>query len=373
MRIAIVGAGLAGLSLARILHVHGIGACVYERDPSPHARSQGGTLDLHPESGQYALVAAGLAEQFYALARSEGEEHKIFSPSGDLLVHRVPDATGRRPEIDRTDLRDLLIGSLPAAAIHWGAQVVAVEDGAAGGWQLSLADGTRSECDLLVGADGGSSLLRARLTDVAPSYLSSYAQMSIPDVDRTHPELARLVGHGSLWALGHNQNLTAQRESSGLVRVSAMVRSTGPWRPAGRSEVLQRYADWSPSLTALVQAADDPAVAREIRVTPPGMGWSSHPSLTLVGDAAHLMPPVGEGANQALRDAADLAAEVIANPDDPAGAIARYETQMRARIGPIERDSAKMEKLILSATALVDMVRFFTRPAIREPSGAATS
>jgi 2-polyprenyl-6-methoxyphenol hydroxylase-like FAD-dependent oxidoreductase len=144
-----------------------------------------------------------------------------------------------------------------------------------------------------------------------------------------------------------------------------MVRSARPWRPADRSDVLRRYADWSPTLTALVEAADEPVVSREIRVTPPGMRWLSHPSLTLVGDAAHLMPPVGEGANQALRDAADLAAEVIANPDDAPGAIARYETQMRARIGPIERDSAQMQKLILSPTALDDMVRFFAPAADR--------
>jgi 2-polyprenyl-6-methoxyphenol hydroxylase-like FAD-dependent oxidoreductase len=365
MRITIVGAGPAGLALARILHVHGIETSVYERDPAPHARPQGGTLDLHPESGQYALEAAGLAEQFHALARGEGEEHKIFSPSGDLLVHHVPDAPGGRPEIDRTDLRDLLAGSLPAATIRWGARVVAVEEGAGGGFRLGLADGTTSECDLLVGADGGASLLRSRLTDAATAYLSSYTQMSISDVDRTHPELARLVGHGSLWALGDNQNLTAQRESSGLVRVSAMVRSTRPWRPAGRSDVLRWYADWSPALTALVEAAGDPVVTRDMRVTPPEMSWPSHPSLTLIGDAAHLMPPVGEGANQALRDAADLAAEVVANPDDPAGAIARYEMQMRARIAPIERESAKMQQLILSPTALDDMVRFFTPAADR--------
>jgi 2-polyprenyl-6-methoxyphenol hydroxylase-like FAD-dependent oxidoreductase len=365
VRITIVGAGPAGLTLARILHVHGIETSVYERDPAPHARSQGGTLDLHPESGQYALEAAGLAEQFHALARYEGAEHKIFSPSGDLLVHHIPDAPGGRPEIDRTDLRDLLARSLPAATIHWGSEVVAIEGRAGGGFRLGLADGTRSECQLLVGADGGGSLLRSQLTDAATAYLSSYTQMSIPDVERTQPELARLVGNGSLWALGHNQNLTAQRESSGLVRVSAMVRSTRPWRPADRSDVLQRYTDWSPTLTALVQAADEPVITREIRVTPPEMNWPSHPSLTLIGDAAHLMPPVGEGANQALRDAADLAAEVMASPDDPAGAIARYETQMQARIGPIERDSAKMQKLILSPTALDDMVRFFTRGADR--------
>jgi 2-polyprenyl-6-methoxyphenol hydroxylase-like FAD-dependent oxidoreductase len=365
MRIAIVGAGPAGLALGRILHVHGIESSIYERDPAPNARPQGGTLDLHPESGQYALEAAGLADQFRALARSEGEEHKIFSPSGELLVHHVPSTPGRRPEIDRTDLRDLLAGSLPAAAIHWGSQVTAVEEGAGGGFRLGLADGASSDCDLLVGADGGGSLLRSRLTDAATAYLSSYSQMSIPDVDRTQPGLARLVGNGSLWALGHNQNLTAQRESSGLVRVSAMVRSAGTWCPADRGEVLQRYADWSPTLTALIEAAGEPVITREIRVTPPGMNWPSHPSLTLIGDAAHLMPPVGEGANQALRDAADLAAEVIASPADPAGAIARYETRMWDRIRPIERDSARMQKLILSPTALDDMVRFFTPAAGR--------
>ena len=129
--------------------------------------------------------------------------------------------------------------------------------------------------------------------------------------------------------------------------------------------MLQRYAEWSPTLTALIRAADEPVISREIQVTPPGMHWPSHPSLTLIGDAAHLMPPVGEGANQALRDAADLAAEVIADPGDPAGAIARYETHMRARIRPIERDSSKMQKLILSPTALDDMVRFFTPAADR--------
>jgi 2-polyprenyl-6-methoxyphenol hydroxylase-like FAD-dependent oxidoreductase len=359
MRIAIVGAGPAGLALARILHLHGMETRIYERDSGPRARPQGGTLDLHPGSGQYALEAAGLTEEFRALARDQGEEHKIFSPAGDLLVHHRPDGPAGRPEIDRTDLRDLLAGSLPAATIHWGAQVAAVED-AGGRVRLGLADGTKSEWDLLVGADGGRSLLRSWLTDTATVYSSSYTQMSIPDIDRTHPDLGRLVGHGSLWALGDNQNLTAQRESGGLVRVSVKVRHPHRWHPPDRATVLERYANFSPVLTALIEAADEPVATREIRVTPPGMRWPAHPALTLIGDAAHLMPPVGEGANQALRDAADLAAALIATPNDPSGAISGYEAQMRERIAPIERTSARMEKMILSPTALEDMVGFFT-------------
>ncbi len=362
MHIGIVGAGPAGLVLARILHRNGIDASVYERDPSAYARGQGGTLDLHPETGQHALDAAGLMRQFHALARPEGEEHKIFNPSGELLVHHVPDTPGGRPEIDRTDLRDLLIASLPPTSIHWNTHIVAVQDKPDSGFRLGLADGTWHDCDLLIGADGGRSRLRAMLTDAAPTFLSSYTQIGIPNADQTHPDLARLVGHGSLWALGDNQNLTAQRESSGRIRVSAMIRTRQPWHPLGRTDLLQQFADWSPTLRALIESADDPPTSHDIYVTPLGMTWRPHPCLTLIGDAAHLMPPVGEGANQALRDAADLAAHLIANPHNPAAAIASYETQMRNRIGPVEQASAHMEKLILSPTALQDMVRFF-RPA----------
>ena len=115
MRIAIAGGGLGGLTLARILHQHGIDAVVHEREASRSARSQGGMLDLHPESGQQALAAAGLADRFRSQARPEGEEHRILDPAGRTLVHHVP-APGSfsgRPEIDRSALRDLLLDSAP--------------------------------------------------------------------------------------------------------------------------------------------------------------------------------------------------------------------------------------------------------------------
>ncbi|MBT0769852.1 FAD-dependent monooxygenase [Kineosporia sp. J2-2] len=363
MRVTIVGAGVAGLALARILHLHGIETLLLERDSAPNARSQGGTLDLHPESGQYALEAAGLIEDFHELSRPEGEEHKIFSPAGELLVHHVPEVPGGRPEIDRTHLRDLLIGSLPPGTLRWGARVVAAKETPGEGFRLDLADGTQTTCDLLIGADGGRSVLRPLLVGAATSYLRSYSYMVIPDIDRTRPDLGCLVGQGTLWALGDNQNLVAQRESTGQVRVAASVRDAHPWHPAGRDDVLARYADWSPTLTALIEAAAEPVTTLEIRSTPADMRWPSHPALTLIGDAAHLMAPTGEGANQALRDAADLAAELAANPHDQAGAIARFEARMWRRIGPVAESCARLERRLLSPTALDDMVRFFTRPA----------
>eukprot|EP01137_Pigoraptor_chileana_P036271 Opistho-2@31562 len=73
-RIAVVGAGLGGLTFARVLHVHGIGCTVYESEASPHARNQGGTLDLHEESGQFALREAGLWGVIQPHLRPEGED-----------------------------------------------------------------------------------------------------------------------------------------------------------------------------------------------------------------------------------------------------------------------------------------------------------
>lgn len=101
-RISIIGAGPGGLTCARILQRHGIAVTVYDRGSGPQARNQGGTLDLHADDGQLALREAGLLEQFFSLARAEGQEMRVMGPDGVIHSHHVPAADELfKPEIDR--------------------------------------------------------------------------------------------------------------------------------------------------------------------------------------------------------------------------------------------------------------------------------
>ncbi|GIG89264.1 FAD-dependent oxidoreductase [Plantactinospora endophytica] len=376
MRIAIAGGGLGGLTLARILHLHGIDTVVYEREASRSARSQGGSLDLHPESGQRALADAGLAGRFRSEARPEGEEHRILDPAGRTLVHHkpAPGSLSGRPEIDRSALRDLLLDSLPADAVAWQRRLVTATPRPDGGFGLTFDGGQSADCDVLVGADGARSVVRSLLTDAPLSAVATLVELTISDVDRRHPDLADLVGPGNLWCIGVSQILAAQRLGDGSLRVGISLRADDHHLDTYRSKrvLLDLFDGWDPSLTALIEGADSPPIPRRIEAMPSDTRWAHRPGITLIGDAAHLMPPVGEGANQAMLDAAELAAELVGNPADPDSAIRTYEKAMFSRIHPIAEMSTRVQAMMLSPGAADDIVRFFT-PRPTEPAPAVGS
>src|ERR1700761_1944775 len=124
--IAIIGGGLGGLTTARVLHAHGIESAVFELEPSRNARVQGGMLDIHDYNGQRAIRAAGLWEPFTALIHRGGEAMRILDHTGTVLREEADDGALDRPEVDRGQLRDLLIDSLPDGTVHWGSKVTAV-------------------------------------------------------------------------------------------------------------------------------------------------------------------------------------------------------------------------------------------------------
>lgn len=154
-RVAIVGAGPGGLTLARILQLKGVEVNVYEREASMDVRSQGGTLDLHVESGQYALQTAELFEKFRALCRPEGQDTRIIDKSGVVHYEEVSSENDfGRPEIDRGDLRQILLDSLKANTVIQDHTLQKIESLGNGQHQLSFSNGTTEIADFVVGADG---------------------------------------------------------------------------------------------------------------------------------------------------------------------------------------------------------------------------
>ncbi|GAA0225336.1 NAD(P)/FAD-dependent oxidoreductase [Saccharothrix mutabilis subsp. mutabilis] len=366
MTIAVVGAGLGGLTLARVLHVNGIDAVVYERESSREARGQGGMLDIH--SGQWALREAGLVDGFLAIARGEGQDMRLLESDGTLLLQEdtPEDAPLLRPEVDRADLRALLLDSLPEGTVRWGHAYESADNGV-----LRFAGGGTAPYDLLVGADGAHSRVRALLTDTRPAHVGqNVVELGIPDVDHTHPDLAAMVGRGTCWVLGDGISLAAQRNGDGRVRVGLSFYDTGEdWfttsgipfddPAATRAHLIRLLADWDPRFTALIAACDDTIRRWPISTLPVGLTWPPAPDVTLVGDAAHLMPPVGEGANMALLDGARLGLALTAHPDDVPTAVREYEREMFDRTSAAARLSADLQELLMSPDAAQRLVAFF--------------
>ncbi|HVW40470.1 MAG TPA: FAD-dependent monooxygenase [Amycolatopsis sp.] len=366
MTIAIVGAGLGGLALARVLHVNGLDAVVYEREPSRRARGQGGMLDIH--SGQRALREAGLLDQFHVIARGEGQDMRLLEPDGTLLLQEdtPDDAPLARPEVDRADLRDLLLDSLPDDVVRWGHAFLHADHGL-----LHFTDGGSATYDLLVGADGANSRVRALLTDARPVHIGhNVVELCISDIDRTHPDLAAMVGRGNYWVFGNGQSLAAQRNGDGCVRIGLSFYNTAEdWLAtsgipfgdpaAARARLIDLFRGWDPRFTALIAACDDTVVPRPITTLPAGLTWPSRPDVTLLGDAAHLMPPVGEGANMALLDGALLGLALAAHPDDFPAAVEEYEREMFERTGAAARMSARMQEMLMSPDAGRKLLAFF--------------
>jgi 2-polyprenyl-6-methoxyphenol hydroxylase-like FAD-dependent oxidoreductase len=198
LSIAIVGAGLGGPVLARVLQVHGIASTVYELDASIDARHQGGMLDMHEESGQRALRETGLYEEFRKLVRPQGEAMRVLDKTAAVLVDRAAeDSDGTRPEVDRRALRELLLASLDPGRVVWGHKISGVRVLEGGRHELTFTNQNRTSVDLVVGADGAWSKVRPLLSAAKPAYAGvSFLELHLSDVDRRHPASAALLGRG---------------------------------------------------------------------------------------------------------------------------------------------------------------------------------
>lgn len=358
-RIAIIGGGPGGLTLALILQRNGIQPVIYERELLDMNNERGGSLDIHEESGQMALKEAGLYEKFQEIARYEGEDFRLLDKDGKIFIDEItaPDEKGDRPEIDRGVLCDLLLNALDKSCIKYGykfEKAVSLENGMT---QLHFENGFVDTVDCLVGADGAFSRVRPLLSDTNIEYTGlTFYELNILNVAENHPDLSEFNRRGKVFALGDNKGILAQLNGDGRIKVYVSLKVEKDWpekngismdKPIeAKAKLLDLLCDWDEDLKRYIRYAEDSIIQRRIYMLPINFRWERNPGVTLIGDAAHVMSPfAGEGVNLAMFDAMNLALAIIQN-NDFASAIEDYEEKMY--VYAIEKAQESADNLDLS-------------------------
>ncbi|WP_020494958.1 FAD-dependent oxidoreductase [Sciscionella marina] len=367
--VTIIGAGLGGLTLARVLHVHGIPVTVYEAESSPTARTQGGLLDIHEHNGQPALHAAGLTEQFHELVLEGHQQYRVLDRDGTVLLDIPDDGTGDRPEAPRGALRRMLLDSLPKGTVRWGHKVAGVRSLGENRHEVTFAEGGTVITSLLVGADGAWSRVRPLLSPAAPEYIGmSFIETYLFESDTRHPASAKAVGGGSLWSLAPGKGIQAHRETGGTLHSYVALSHSQDWfagidftdSGAAAARLAQEFDGWAPELTALITEADEGPILRPLNTLPAGHSWDRVPGVTLIGDAAHLAPPNGEGANLAMQDGAELGEAIAAaHPDELETALGEFERAMFPRGAAEAAEGVRLYEFMFGPQAPHSLVAAF--------------
>ncbi|MFZ6654509.1 FAD-dependent oxidoreductase [Undibacterium sp. TJN19] len=367
--IAIIGAGPGGLILARLLQMNGASVKVYERDASPAARVQGATLNLNAGSGLDAIIKAGLMESFKKAYRPGADKMIFVDGSANILIDEADDSDGveSRPEIDRGPLRELLLASLDADTVVWDAQFLSLQR-TGDGVELTFKNGKTALADLVIAADGANSKVRPYITSIAPVYSGvTVVEGAVHEVEKTMPQIHKLLNGGKICVLGNKKTLIIVLKGDDTVAFYTGHKAEPGWPDncgidfSDRVQVLgwfkKEFHGWNAMWDALIENASLPLIPRPQFCAPANQDWQSLPDLTMLGDAAHVMPPyAGEGVNMAMQDAMVLADNLL----DPGfasmhAAIAAYEKEMRGRNG----QTAKMTLEFTEAFHSSDPVPFF--------------
>jgi|SRR6187402_19659 len=368
--IAIIGGGPGGLTLARLLQQGGARVTVYERDQSRSARVQGSALDLHDDSGLAALEAAGLMDAFWANHRPDLNRLRLADASGKILYEhsRRMSGAGQRPEIERGPLRDILLDSLEPGTVQWDCKLEVAETR---GEQVLLrfSGGRTAVADIAIGSDGANSRLREIATPIRPAYVGvSLVEGLIPAAQRTVPELWELLGGSALIALGGERTIGMGTKPDGSVLLYAGLKTgaddarqsleaaSGPEQRLAWFHA--NFKGWSELWDPLFREAVS-MVWRPLFVCPTDQRWEPKPNVTLIGDAAHVMPPyAGEGVNMAMLDALVLS-KLLLSEETPLAAIAAYEAEMFARMREMTADTMANTEMFYAPDAATRVVALF--------------
>ncbi|MEZ0005063.1 2-polyprenyl-6-methoxyphenol hydroxylase-like FAD-dependent oxidoreductase [Flavobacterium sp. 28YEA47A] len=379
-KIAIIGGGPGGLTLARLLQQKEADVTVYERDAGRFVRVQGATLDLHDDSGLKALKEAGLIEEFKKYYRPGADKTRITDKNGNILYdqHEGHEETvdfGHehfRPEIDRGPLRDLLLDSLQPETVVWDSHITSLEK-ENGKWQLVFQNGRKETADLVVGADGANSKIRPYLTPIKLFYSGiTVVEGSLYNAAEKAPRIYELVKGGKVFAFGDQKSLIVSSKGDGSLSFYTGCRTQESWMHDSGIDFKDNksvaawfrteFSDWDDIWQELFVTEGTSFVPRPQYCMPLDQIWEAHADMTLLGDAAHLMPPyAGEGVNMAMLDALELS-NCLTGTDfsDIEEAIAHYENQMRTRASETAGMTLEQTEILHSEKAISHMLELFT-------------
>jgi 2-polyprenyl-6-methoxyphenol hydroxylase-like FAD-dependent oxidoreductase len=372
-KIAIVGGGPGGLTLARLLQMSGADVKVFERDLHKDARPKGATLDLHEESGLAALQEAGLMEAFRANYRPGADRLCVTDKNAAIMYEDHPKTEEEiaRPEIDRGPLQKILLDSLQPGTVVWGSQFVSLSP-QGGSWKLEFKNGTSVYADIVIAADGANSKIRPYITSITPFYAGITAvEGAVYHSETASPRIHKLLNGGKIFAMGDEKTLIVSSKGDGSLVFYTGYKTDEQWtRESGidfsdKAQVIawfrEEYSDWDDIWLELFENASLPFIPRPQYCIPLDQSWKALPNMTMLGDAAHLMPPyAGEGVNMAMLDALELSQCLISdNFPELQQAIASYEKQMRIRAAEIGKETLDSTAALHAPNAipwLIDIV-----------------
>jgi 2-polyprenyl-6-methoxyphenol hydroxylase-like FAD-dependent oxidoreductase len=375
-KIAIVGGGPAGLTLARLLQMQNADVKVYERDFNRDVRVQGSTLDLHEGTGLEAMKRAGLLDQFYKHHRPVASKMRLVDKSLHIKFddHNFAEITSEtRPEIDRAPLRNILLNSLKPDTVIWNSHFISMEKKDTG-WLLHFKNETTAYADIVIAADGANSKIRPYISNIKPIYSGiTLIEGNIYKAEKNAPKLFEFSKGGKVMAFDNEQFIGYGTKGDGSIMFVACFKCPENWlKESGidfknKTQVLEffkkEFAGWSEDWYEFFTNDDVHFTPRPQYYFPFDQNWETQENLMMIGDAVHRMPPfAGEGANVAMQDSFELA-EVLTSDRfaDIKTAIAHFEKDMIARGAAATKDTLENTERMFSQKGLEQMISFFNQ------------